>query len=84
MGLLSDILTFPVTGPAKGLVWVIEKIQEQAENELFDEGKVRGQLAELELRFDLGEISEQEYEEAEAVLLDLMKVIRLRQAAGNQ
>jgi len=84
MSLLTDLLTFPVTGPIKGLMWIAEKVAEQAENELYSEDKVRGQLMELELRYDLGEISEQEYEEAEAALLERLKVIRERQAAASE
>ena len=61
MGLLIKLLAFPVMGPVKGLVWIAEKIAEQAENEIYDPDKVRGKLIELELRLDLGEITEEEY-----------------------
>lgn len=81
MGFLVDLLTFPVLGPIKGVIWIAEKVDEQVEKELYDEDKVRGQLMELELRLDLGEISEEEYLEAEEVLLDRLKVIRERQAS---
>ncbi len=78
MGFLVDLLTFPVLGPIKGVIWIAEKVDEQVEKELYDEDKVRGQLMELELRLDVGEISEEEYLEAEEVLLDRLKVIRER------
>jgi hypothetical protein len=84
MGFLTDLLTFPVTGPIKGVIWVAEKVAEQAEKELYNEEAVRGQLMELELRYDLGEISEEEYLEAEEVLLDRLRVIRERQAAERE
>ena len=51
------LLTLPITGPIRGVVWIAEKVAEQAERELYDEEAVRGQLMELELRYDLGEIS---------------------------
>lgn len=67
-------------GPIQGVVWVAEKIGEQVENELYNEEKVRGKLIELELRYDLGEISEADYIAGEEQLLALMKVIRERKA----
>lgn len=84
MGFLTDLLTFPVLGPIKGVVWVAEKVAEQAEKELYDEDAVRGQLMELELRYDLGEIGEEEYLEAEETLLERLRVIRERQAAERE
>ena len=57
---------------------------EQAEKELYDEDKVRGQLMELEVRYDLGEISEEEYMAAEEALLERLRVIRERQAAESE
>jgi len=79
MGFLMKLLTLPVTGPILGVVWIAEKVAEQAERELYDEEAVRGQLMELELRYDLGEISEQEYLAAEEALLERLRVIRERQ-----
>jgi len=84
MGWLTDLLTFPVTGPVKGLVWVAEKITEQAEKELYSEDAVRGKLMELELRFDLGEISEEDFTAAEASLLGMLSLIRARQKAEQE
>ena len=54
---------------------------EHAEAEIYDEGAVRGKLMELEMRFDLGEISEAEYLEAEEFLLSRLKQIREYKAA---
>jgi hypothetical protein len=84
MGFLTDLLTFPVLGPIKGVIWIAEKVNEQVEKELYDEEKVRGQLMEMELRLDLGEISEEEYLEVEEVLLERLRIIRERQAANIQ
>ncbi len=66
--------------PIDGIIWIAEKLLEQAEKELYDEDKVRGQLMELELRYDLGEIDDEEYARAEPILLDLLKVVRERNA----
>jgi len=84
MGVLIDLLTLPVLGPIRGVNWVAEKVAEQAGRELYDEEAVRGQLMELELRYDLGEISEEEYLEAEEALLERLRVTRERQAAEGR
>lgn len=80
MGFLTDLLTFPVLGPIKGVIWIAEKVNEQVERKLYDEEAVRGQLMELELHLDLGEISEEEYLEAEEALLERLKAIEERKA----
>lgn len=81
MGFLTKLVTLPVLGPVKSVVWVAEKITEQAERELYNEDAVRGKLMELELRYDLGEISEEDYLAAEEELLALLRIIQERHAA---
>ena len=83
MGLL-ELLTLPVLGPIRGVMWIAEKVAEQADRELYDEDAVRGQLMELELHYDLGEITEKEYQAAEETLLERLRVIRERQAAESE
>jgi hypothetical protein len=84
MGVLTKLLTFPVTAPIDGTIWIAEQLLEKAESEIYDEGKVRGALMELELRLDLGEITEAEYLEAEDELLDRLKQIREYKASKAQ
>ena len=79
MGLLFDILAFPLMGPIKGISWIAEKIVEQADKELYSEDAIRGKLLEMELHFDLGEISEEDYNAMEETLLKMLKVARERQ-----
>ena len=81
MGILFDLLSFPVTGPLKGLLWIAEKVKDQAEGEIYNEDNIRGQLMELELHLDLGEITEDEYMAAEEELLARLRVIREYKAA---
>jgi hypothetical protein len=84
MGFLINLLTFPVLGPIKGVMWIAEKVVEQADKELYDEDKLRGLLMELELRFELGEMAEQEYLAAEELLLERLKVARQRKTASSE
>ncbi|MDP2994361.1 MAG: gas vesicle protein GvpG [Anaerolineales bacterium] len=80
MGLLFDILAFPLMGPIKGVTWIAEKLVEQADKELYSEDAIRGKLLELELRFDMGEIAEKDYNEQEETLLGMLRIARERQA----
>ncbi|MGC9953330.1 MAG: gas vesicle protein GvpG [Rhizomicrobium sp.] len=76
MGILGSLLTSPVLGPIKGLLWLARTIEEQANAERWDESKITGGLAELELDLDLGKIDLEEYEAREAALLEQLKEIR--------
>ena len=71
MFLIDSILLAPV----KGVVWLGEKLNEVAEKELNDDGLIKQELMELQLRFELDEISEQEYNEKEKELLDRLDAI---------
>ncbi len=79
---LLDILAFPVTGPINFVTWMAEKIAEQIDNQYYSEEAIRRQLMDLELKFDLGEISEDEYMAAEDMMLALMKQVRELKAAA--
>jgi hypothetical protein len=76
MGILGSLLMSPVLGPINGLLWLARTIEQQANAERWDEGKVTAGLQELELDLDLGKIDVEEYEAREAVLLQQLKEIR--------
>ena len=78
MGLFTGLLTLPLA-PVRGAMWIAEQVSAQAERELGDEATIRRQLAELEVRHDMGEISDDEYEQGENELLE--RLMRARQAA---
>ena len=70
--LIDDILLAPL----KGLIFLGEKINEVIEKETSDEGAVKERLMELQLKFELDEINEEEYDEREDELLRLLGNIR--------
>ncbi|MCK4340967.1 MAG: gas vesicle protein GvpG [Phycisphaerae bacterium] len=70
--ILDDI----ILAPFKAVHWIGKKLYEHAEEELTDESKVRQQLLELQMRFELDEITEDEYQEGEDALMARLKVIR--------
>jgi len=84
MSLLFDLLTFPLMGPIKGVTWIAEKIVETADKELYSEEAIRGKLLELELHYELGEISEEKYLELEEDLLKMLRVAREHQATESK
>lgn len=73
MFLIDDILLAPL----KGVIWVAEKVKEIADQELYDEGRIKERLMKLELQFELyDEISEEEYKKQEKELLARLDAIR--------
>ena len=75
MGLLWSLLTAPVMVPVKSLEFIFDKITQQVNEEMLDEGRVRRQLLELQSLLDAGEISEDEFYETEEELLDWLDAI---------
>jgi hypothetical protein len=70
-----------------GIRFVLDKIATAVDRELNDEGSLREELLALQMRYELGEIEDEEYAAAESGLLDrLREVRRLRtgQAAGEE
>jgi hypothetical protein len=76
MGILKHLLGFPVTLPLAGIGWVVDKMGEAAETQWADPGRIEAALMRLEKRLDSGEITEDEFEEAEAELLAELREIR--------
>jgi len=60
------------------VTWIAENVADQADRQLYSEEALRAQLLELELRFDLGEITEEEFLEAEEGLLEMLESARQR------
>ncbi len=75
MGLISGLLLLPLA-PVRGTVWIAERLQEQAEAELNDEGTMRAQLMEIDRAREAGEIGEAEAAEAEDILLARLIAMR--------
>ena len=72
MFLIDDLLLLPV----KGFFGIFKKIHEMVEQELSDEDHVRERLMELQLRFELNEIGEEEYNQKEKELLVRLDAVR--------
>ncbi|MCX6160550.1 MAG: gas vesicle protein GvpG [Ignavibacteriae bacterium] len=79
MFLIDDLLLAPFTAPLKGLIFLANKINEVAEQEMSDDGAVKEKLMELQLKFEMDEIDEEEYTKREDELLE-----RLRNLKSNK
>jgi hypothetical protein len=72
MLLVDDILFSPI----KGINWIFKKVHELAEEELSGEAdRIRESLTELYMQLETGEISEEEFEQQEALLLDRLDAL---------
>jgi hypothetical protein len=81
VGLFTGLLLLPLA-PLRGTIWIAERLAEYAERELDDEATVRRLLAEAELAFEAGELSEAEYEAIEDELLERLALSREVQVGG--
>ena len=73
MALIVDDI---VLAPVKLVKWIGEKLHESAEHEVTDESVIQEQLLELQMRYELDEISEEEYMKAEDRLMARLEAIR--------
>jgi len=74
--LLLDVLTMPVLGAPRLVHWLAKEIAEEVERQELDEGKLQGQLLDLQMRYELGEIDDKQYAAEEKALLDRLSLIR--------
>jgi uncharacterized membrane protein len=72
MFLIDDILLAPL----KGVIFIAEKINEVIEKEMSDEGSIKERLMALQLKFEMDEIDEEEYDRIEDELLKILGNIR--------
>jgi len=63
------LLLSPLTAPLDGVVWIGEQLLERAEAELDDRDNLNKRLLALQLAYDMGDISEEDFDEQEEELL---------------
>jgi hypothetical protein len=76
--LLDDIILLPLKGPIAGFKWIMRTIQKMADEELMNDQPWKERLIELQMRLELGEISEEDYVREEAVVFQALRDIRAR------
>jgi|SRR5687767_3210449 len=75
MFLIDDLLLAPVNG----FKFILGQIQKMADQELNDDSVIKDQLLELQMRYELEEISDEEFKEREAELFARLRAIKMRQ-----
>jgi glycine/D-amino acid oxidase-like deaminating enzyme len=79
MGIFTALVTLPLA-PVRGAAWVVQQVAEEADRQLYDESRMRGELLQLELDHDAGLVNDETYEEQADELLARMAQARERQA----
>lgn len=72
MFLIDSILLAPL----KGIIFIAEKVNEVIKKETSDEGTIKESLMALQLKFEMDEIDEEEYDKREDEMLKLLENIR--------
>ncbi len=76
MFILDDLL-FKL--PAKGFIGIFKKIADMAEAELDEEPKIMEKLMQLEFLYETDQITEEEFQEREAELMERLTVLQEEQ-----
>lgn len=76
MGLLTNLLFFPITGPVAGVKWSLGKVQKVVEDELTDDAPIKQDLMELQMQLELGDIDDAEYVKREAEIMSRLRDVR--------
>jgi hypothetical protein len=72
MGLITGLLTLPLA-PVRGVAWVAEQVADQAEREMYDEGRIMRELTAAQLAHDAGEIDDDQLAAREDLLLERLE-----------
>jgi hypothetical protein len=78
MFIIDDILM----APFNGVIFLAEKLNEVILKETSDEGTIKERLMALQLKLDMDEIDEEEYDKREDELLKLLEKIREEQQSS--
>ena len=79
--LLYQILIEPTAKVCKN---IIEKITDMAEGELYGEDKIKTELVKLQMMLEIDEITEEQYDEAEGILMKRLEESTKRREGGEQ
>ena len=75
MFLIVDLLLAPVNG----FKFILGQVQKMADQELNDDSVIKDQLLELQMRYELEEISDEDFKAREAELFARLRAIKMRQ-----
>jgi len=73
---VNGVVTFPVRGPYEGIKHIFEEIHGEVQKAQLDEERIMSQLTELQLRLELAEIDQEEYDRGEKELMEHLAAVR--------
>ena len=82
MGLFSALVSLPLA-PVRGVVWVADKVRQEAEREYYDAGNIRRQLDAVAAARDDGTIDDAEADALEEALVARLIESNRRQRRGE-
>jgi hypothetical protein len=80
MSKIGWLLTLPVMGAPRLVRSLAGLVDDEVQRQLLDEDALRGELLDLQERFDIGLIGEGEYEQREARVLERLEAARALKA----
>ena len=83
MGILFDILAFPVMGPVKGMKWIAEKVDDAVSQTVSNKVKIKEDLLELQMSLEMGKITEEDFEKKEKELMENLNRIDKEEKNGT-
>ena len=83
MGLFTTLVTLPLA-PVRGAAWVAQQVTAEADRQMYDETRIRGQLLALELDHEEGRISDEERAALEDALLERLATARERTSEARE
>ncbi|MEW6447992.1 MAG: gas vesicle protein GvpG [Bacillota bacterium] len=78
--MIDDLLLAPV----RGLLRIVQEIHDHAQREFLSEENILKQLAALQIEYEMGNISRQEFEQEEAKLLERLRLARAARVLPDQ
>jgi hypothetical protein len=76
MGLLKHLLFWPVTGPRFLIDFSLGTVHDVVRDELTDDTPIKGELLELQMLLELGDIDDDEYLRREAEIMARLRSVR--------
>ena len=77
---MYQILVAPTAKICKNIV---EKITDMAEGELYGEDKIKTEIVKLQMMLEMDEITEEQYDEAESILMKRLEESSKRREGGE-
>ncbi len=79
MFLVDDLIlrALGVSLPGLDLIWTVEQIQKFAHREMYNPEKIKNQIKEKRLLYEFGEMTREEYERTNSLLIHKLKIAEM-------